>query len=90
MAKHSRTLTNLCITLFLPVVWAVSAGAETEEKQKNVFPKYSSSNILSTLSREIAFVRSFSASYPCQFRQGLQDPGRVAGAGDENIIPVAK
>ncbi|OPY04716.1 MAG: hypothetical protein A4E61_00589 [Syntrophorhabdus sp. PtaB.Bin184] len=81
MAKRSLSRVSCCMFLLLLVSGSLSPlVAQTKERIPGPSSDGASSITVNALSRQIAFVKSFSAVYPCQFRQGqaATGPGTIA------------
>jgi hypothetical protein len=70
MARRSKTAVSCCATL-LVLVWGFISPvvAQAQEGPQGSAPDAAHSYLIRALSRQIAFVRSFSVEYPFQFRQ---------------------
>ncbi|NLT22895.1 MAG: hypothetical protein GXX82_07595 [Syntrophorhabdus sp.] len=84
MARRSRTAVSCCAALFV-LVWGSTSPVmgQVQEGPQGSVPDAGRFSLTRVLSRQIAFVRSFSVEYPSQFRQGSRAaaPGKPA-AGD--------
>ncbi len=70
MARRSPTPVS-CLVLMALMCGAISPlMAQAREGPCGLPSDTVSSTMVSALARQIAFVKSFSAVYPCQFRQG--------------------
>ncbi len=79
MARHSRMIISFCIAFFILTAHLAAVRAEAGETPGNASSKGTSSEMVNVLAREIAFARSFSVSYPCQYQQEQRGP-KEAGA----------
>lgn len=70
MARRSQTAVSCCAA-FLVLVWGFISPvvARDQERPQGSVPDTGRLSLTRALSRQIAFVRSFSAEYPSQFRQ---------------------
>ncbi len=75
MARRSQAAINCCAA-FLVLVWGSISPlvAQAQDGPEGAVPDARRFPLIRALSRQIAFVRSFSVEYPFQFRQ-------EAGAG---------
>lgn len=84
MVRRSRTAVSCCAALFV-LVWGPMSPllGQVHEGPQGSVPDAGRFSLTRVLSRQVAFVRSFSVEYPSQFRQeaGAAAPGKPA-AGD--------
>lgn len=83
MARHSPTPVSCCMVLIALISGVISpVMAQTQEGSRDL-PSNTVSSTISAFARQIAFVKSFSALYPYQFRQGQKAAKAGTVAVDE-------
>lgn len=84
MARRSKTAVS-CFTTLLVLVWGFMSPvvARAQEGPQGSAPDIGHFYVIRALSRQIAFVRSFSVEYPFQFRQEAGEVLTVAPAASD-------
>lgn len=85
MAGRSRRPVNPGMAVFALMVCLVPPCAWAGELSAGASSKSAPAVMVNALAREIAFVRSFSASYPCQFGKRKGDRGKKNAVAVEDM-----